>query len=52
MSSTCAACHLHPVHDTFVCRECMDKLHGHIAELPGLARELAVDIAELEKKKA
>lgn len=50
MSSTCTACHDFPVHDTFVCRECMDKLHGHIAELPGLARELAVDIAKMGRK--
>ena len=48
--STCTACHDYPVTDTFVCQGCMDTLHGHIAELPMLARELAVDIAKLGRK--
>lgn len=50
MTTACAACHDYPVTDTFVCQRCMDTLHGHIAEIPGLARELATDVAKLGRK--
>ena len=50
MTTTCTACHDHPVTDTFVCQPCGDEFHGHLAEAPHIAEELAVEVAKLSRK--
>lgn len=48
--STCTACHDNPVHDTFVCTDCADILHGDLARIPEVAAELHTEIAKLVRK--
>lgn len=50
MTSTCTACHLHPVHDTFVCQGCADDYHGNLAVAPMIAAELVVEVAKMSRK--
>ena len=37
MTTLCTCCNTRPVTDTFVCTDCIDTLHGHLASIETLS---------------
>ena len=50
MTTLCTCCNTRPVADTFVCTDCIDTLHGHLASIDTLAGELEVELTRRSRK--
>lgn len=50
MTTLCTCCNTRPVTDTFVCTDCIDTLHGHLASIDALAGELEVELTRRSRK--
>jgi len=51
MTTLCTCCNNCPVTDTFVCTDCIDTLHGHLASIDTLAGELEVELPDPDRNR-